>query len=324
MSIRAAVLGGGTGLSSLLAGLKRYTPDITAVVTVTDEGGSSGRLRRSRGVLPPGDFRNCLVALAKDDGLLSKLFQYRFPGTELAARGDALAGHAFGNLFLTALTDVAGGLDKALVAAERVLAVRGRVLPSTLRPTRLVARLSDGRRVLGETRISHSAGRIQSVVLSPASPAPAPGVLEAIAQADLVVLGPGSLYTSVIPPLLVKGVAAALAQARGLRVYVCNVMTQPGETDRFSAVDHLRAVLGHGRRAAGRGAGGLVDVMLVNGTPFRPGVLRYYGRHHSRPLQPPSEAVVDGVRIVRRGMVEEGALARHSPARLAKSLMELL
>jgi uncharacterized cofD-like protein len=277
-------------------------------------------------VLPPGDFRNCLVALAEDDALLSRLFQYRFPGTEGDARGDALAGHAFGNLFLTALSDVAGGLDKALPAAGRVLAVRGKVLPSTLRPTRLSARLSDGRRVVGETRVSLSGGRIRRVGLIPSDPPAAPGVLEAIEDADVVVLGPGSLYTSVAPPLLVKGVAQALARTRGLRVYVCNVMTQPGETDRYTAADHLRAVVDHCRAAFGRGDS-CVDVMLVNGEPFPASVVRRYAQTHSRPVEAPRDAVLDGVRVVRRSLVEKNGgfpLARHSPARLAKAIMELL
>jgi len=224
------------------------------------------------------------------------------------------------------LSDVAGGLDKALPAAGRVLAVRGMVLPSTLRPTRLAARLSDGRRVVGETRVSLSGGRIRRVGLIPSDPPAAPGVLEAIEEADLVVLGPGSLYTSVVPPLLVKGVAQALARARGLRVYVCNVMTQPGETDRYTAADHLRAVLDHCRAVFGRGDP-WVDVMLVNGDPFPAKVVRYYARTHSLPVEPPREAVLDGVRVV-RGTLAEGTggrpLARHSPARLAKAIMELL
>jgi uncharacterized cofD-like protein len=324
--VKIAALGGGTGLSCLLSGLKKFTPDITAIVTVTDEGGSSGRLRRSWGVLPPGDFRNCLVGLAEDGALLSRLFQYRFPGREGDARGDALAGHAFGNLFLTALSDVAGGLDKALAAAGRVLAVRGKVLPATLEATRLSARLADGRRVLGERRVTLSGGRIRRVALIPSAPRPAPGVLESLLKADLVVLGPGSLFTSVLPPLLVKGVAAALARARGLRVYVCNVMTQPGETDRFTAGDHLRSVVDHCRSASGSGRS-CVDVMLVNDEPVPSDVARSYARHHSRPVEPPRETVLNGVRVVRRAMMEAGrgrALARHSPERLAAALMELI
>jgi uncharacterized cofD-like protein len=328
MAVKIAALGGGTGLASLLSGLKHFTEDVTAIVTVTDEGGSSGRLRRTRGVLPPGDLRNCLAALAEDGTLLARLFQYRFPAVKNGiSSGDALEGHAFGNLFLTALADVAGGLDKALAAAARVLAVRGRVLPVTLRPTRLAARLEDGRRVLGETRVSLSGSRIQRVSLIPTAPVAGPGVLDVLQEADLIVLGPGSLYTSVIPPLLVKSVAQALARARGLRVYVCNVMTQPGETDRHTAADHLRAVLDHCRRAAG-GRGTFVDLMLVHDMPPPPSVVRYYERYHSRPVRPPEATVVDGVRVVRRRVVEEdmraGGLARHAPDRLAKALMGLL
>jgi uncharacterized cofD-like protein len=326
---RVAVLGGGTGLSTLLSGLKSFTRALDAVVTVTDEGGSSGRLRRAWGVIPPGDLRNCLAALSEDGTLLSRLLQYRFP-VEDGRNGTlhSLGGHAFGNLLLMALSDVAGGLDRALVAASRVLAVRGRVHPASLERVRLLAHLAGGRRVIGETRISRSPARIQRVALVPASPAPAPGVLAVLEQADVIVLGPGSLYTSVIPPLLVRGVAAALARSRALKVYVCNVMTQPGETQGFSAEDHLEAVMEHCPRADGRPP---VDAMVVNDRPFPPAVLRHYGRFRAFPIAPPRAESYRGVRIVRRALVPAyrgGAetlvgQARHSPAGLARAVMAL-
>ncbi len=322
---RVVAIGGGTGLSTLLSGLKRHTPDLTAVVTVTDEGGSSGRLRRAWGVLPPGDFRNCLAALARDGHLLSRLFQYRFPGG--GARG-GLEGHAFGNLFLTALSAVAGGFDRALLAASQVLAIRGRVLPVTLKPVRLNARLRDGRNVLGEDRIARIGAPIERVRLIPEAPSPTPGVLEALRGADLIVLGPGSLYTSVIPPLLAKGVSETLARSKAKKIYVCNVMTQPGETDGYDALDHLEALLEH---CGTRPGGALpVDAMLVNAAPFPPAVLRHYERSKSFPVRPPDTDRWAGVRIARAALRPAAfprslpaAQARHSPVLLARAVMRL-
>lgn len=331
--LRVAVLGGGTGLSSLLTGLKHYTKEITAVVTVTDEGGSSGWLRRAWGVLPPGDLRNCLVALAEDDALLSRLFQYRFPargGRRASGIGmnHSLEGHALGNLFLAALTEVAGGFDRAIAAASHVLAIRGRVLPVTLEKVRLQARLANGRRVLGEPRISRSRSRIQRVALTPAAPPPSEGVLKSILEADLIVLGPGSLYTSVIPPLLVSGVAEALSEASALKIYICNVMTQPGETGGYSAADHLKAVLDHCPTATGRP---VVDVMLANSEPFSKRVLDHYARSNAFPVLPPAQNFIHSVRVARRPLgpslsqqtLTAATQARHSPALLARAVMDL-
>ena len=232
---RIAALGGGTGLASLLRGLKRAPVDITAIVTVADDGGSSGRLRRELGVLPPGDIRNCLVALADDESLMGTLFQHRFED------GD-LAGHAFGNIFLAALSEVTGSFDLAIQESSRVLNIRGRVLPSTLAQIRLWAERADGEAVCGETSITGGRGPCRRVWLEP-EPRAHPPALEAIAEADLVLLGPGSLFTSVLPHLAVPDLARAVATAPGRRAYLCNVMTQPGETDGFDAVDHLAHVL---------------------------------------------------------------------------------
>lgn len=335
---RVAVLGGGTGLSTLLSGLKHHTSRMTAVVTVTDEGGSSGRLRRAWGVVPPGDLRNCLAALADDHSLLSRLLQYRFPqalsphtdGRSNRELRDSLAGHSFGNILLTALSAVAGGMDRAIAATSQVLAIRGRVLPVSLEHVRLGARLANGRRVVGELRISRSRTRIQKVRLMPSSPGPAPGVLDALAQADVVVLGPGSLYTSVIPPLLVRGVVETLARTRALKVYVCNVMTQPGETDGYAAEDHLEALLDHGHAPE---EGRIVDVMLVNDRPFPGAVLRRYAKYGSFPVPAPRKSFLGGVRIVRSSLRPSfsakpapgpaQAQARHSPVLLAKAVMDL-
>ncbi len=240
-------IGGGSGLPSLLRGLKSYTTNITTVVTMADDGGSSGRLRRDLGLLPPGDLRNNLAALARDEALMTRLLQYRF-GDNLAGEGGSdLRGHAFGNLLLAALTGITGGFAEALLAAERVLAVQGRVLPSTLDPVTLAAELVAGdppvaRRVVGESAIPAAQGVIQRVYLEPAGARAYPPVLKAIFQADLIVLGPGSLFTSIVPNLLVSDLAQALAQARAPRVYVCNLATQPGETDNYTVADHVATV----------------------------------------------------------------------------------
>src|SRR5450755_4051826 len=234
--VRVVALGGGTGLSCVLRGLKEHIAergkrgpnqpiaDLVAVVTVSDDGGSSGRLRREYRVLPPGDIRNCMVALSKDEALMGRLFQYRFP----AGRG--LAGHSFGNLFLTALTNVTGDFPEAVRESAQVLAIRGRIFPSTAQNVTLEAELENGRVVAGETRISRSRQRIRRVMLVPRRAKPLPDVLEAIGASHLILLGPGSLYTSIIPNLLVEGIMEAVMHSHATRVYISNLMTQPGET----------------------------------------------------------------------------------------------
>jgi len=236
---KIVAIGGGTGLSTLLRGLKEYSTNITAIVTVADDGGSSGRLRRELGVLPPGDFRNCIVALADAEPLMTKLFQYRF------SEGSGLDGHSFGNLFIVAMSGVTGNFEQAIRESSRVLAVRGQILPSTLENLTLCAELVDEARVEGESNISKSSHPIKRVFLRPEHPAAYPEALRAILDADLVVVGPGSLYTSVLPNLLVEDLARALVASRALKVYVCNVATQRGETDGFMVTDHVRALLSH-------------------------------------------------------------------------------
>jgi uncharacterized cofD-like protein len=251
--LRVCAIGGGTGLSALLSGLKHfidppppgesrdevYFADLSALVTVTDDGGSSGRLRNEFQMLPPGDIRNCLVALSKDESLLSSLFQHRFEG------GGDLGGHNFGNLFLTALTAVTGDFSEAVRAASHVLAIRGRIFPSTNQRVSLVAELIDGACVTGETKISQSTKRIRRVHLDPENCRPPEDALEALAQADIVLIGPGSLYTSLVPNLLVPGVVDAIRSSRALVVYVSNMMTQPGETTGYSLADHVDALIQH-------------------------------------------------------------------------------
>src|SRR5580658_858705 len=250
---RVVALGGGTGLSALLRGLKQHVvrggdknpnaerpiSDLAAIVTVTDDGGSSGRLRRENRVLPPGDIRNCMVALSKDEALLGRLFQYRFH----AGRG--LIGHNFGNLFLAALTHVTGDFAEAIRVSSKVLAIRGRIFPSTLSNVHLVGRLANGRTVRGETNITASRTPIEKVSLSPRRVTPFPAVIDAIREADLILLGPGSLYTSILPNLLIPEISAAIARSEAPRVYIANLMTQPGETAAYSLADHLRAIRKH-------------------------------------------------------------------------------
>ena len=229
-------IGGGTGLSTLLSGLKRYSSNITAIVTVADDGGSSGVLRRELGVLPPGDIRNCLAALATEEPLLTRLFQYRFRA------GTGLEGHSFGNLFLSALTAITGSLESAITASSRVLAVQGTVVPATNADVRLWAELEDGRRIEGESEIGHATSPIVRLGCIPEQPPALPRALEAIANADLIVLGPGSLYTSLLPNLLVPELVTAISRSKAPRLYICNLMTQPGETDGLDVTGHLRAI----------------------------------------------------------------------------------
>lgn len=304
-------IGGGHGLSTLLRGLKAYTHNLTAVVTVADDGGSSGRLRRDLGILPPGDIRNCLAALSEDESLLSQLFQFRF-----SDRAGDLQGHAFGNLFLTALTALTGSFEDAIAESGRVLAVHGRVYPSTLRQVQLVAEKTvpnqPGQiiKVKGESRIPEVPGRIRRLWLEPADPPAYPAVIQAILAADMVVVGPGSLFTSLLPNLLVPDIAGALRATRALRVYVCNVATQVGETDGFSCQDHLAVLETH----VGQG---LFDLVLVN-THMKgalPGTIQWVREDPQRPMPYP---------VHRADLVEETHPWRHDPDKLARALIRLL
>ena len=281
--LKVVAIGGGTGLSMLLRGLKHYTANITAIVTVADDGGSSGRLRREMGVLPPGDFRNCLAALADDESLTTQLFQYRFS----PAQKD-LDGHALGNLFITAMADVAGSFEQALIESSRVLAITGRILPSTLSDVTLCAEIHNGHgleQIEGESAITHRGGQIDRVYLKPDHVRAYPETVRAILEADLVVLGPGSLYTSVLPNLLTAGMPEALRASRAMKLYICNVATQHGETDGYTVHDHVTAlekhigphcidvVLANGRTdvpwlGAPDGVGEIVRIVTLGGTPL--------------------------------------------------------
>lgn len=308
---RMVVIGGGTGLSVLLRGLKYYTSNITAIVTVSDDGGSSGRLRGDMGILPPGDIRNCVLALADTEPLLEQLFQYRFSGGELE-------GHSFGNLLIAAMTSITGDFQLAIKEFSKVLAVRGRVLPVTTTDVTLRAELTDGTIVEGESNVSLYGGKVRTLSLLPEHAEPLPEVLQAIADADAVILGPGSLFTSVIPNLLVKGMSQALAHSPAVKVYICNVMTQPGETTGFTASQHVEAIY---RFAQAR----VLDYVLVNNARVRPDLVAKYAATESVPV------VVDtpklnslGVRVVADDLLQQEDVVRHDPEKLARRIMRLI
>ncbi|WP_017654620.1 gluconeogenesis factor YvcK family protein [Fortiea contorta] len=309
---KIVVIGGGTGLSTLLRGLKTSSANITAIVTVADDGGSSGRLRQEFGVLPPGDIRNCLAALADEEKLLTELFQYRFRA------GDGLTGHSFGNLFLTAMSDITGDLERAVAASSKVLAVRGQVLPATLSDVRLWAELADGRRIEGESNIPKAGGKITKVGCIPANPPALPAAIKAIKEADYIIIGPGSLYTSLIPNLLVPEIADAIAQTTSLRIYICNIMTQPGETEGYSVADHIRAI------DAAVGNRRLFDAVLVHKkSPSVKSLIRY-AEQNSHPVFLDREAVTQlGRRIVPANVLfeDETGYVRHNPQKLARVLL---
>ncbi len=308
---RIVVMGGGTGLPSVLRGLKNHTSDLTAVVTVADDGGSSGRLRRDLGVLPPGDLRNNIVALADDESLMAKLFQFRF------TEGD-LKGHAFGNLFISALASVTeGGLETALVETGRVLNIQGRVLPSTLQDVNLQAKVvlpdaPDGRMIFGEAAIGDAGGVIRHLELIPADAAGYPGSVEAILNAELVVIGPGSLYTSILPNLLVADVANALRATTAYIVYVCNVATQPGETDNYTVAEHIMALEG----LTGRG---VFQAVLANNT------YQFTGDHQVDFVQPVpnNHQVLQRYEVFYTDLTDDTRPWRHDPQKLAHALMAL-
>ena len=323
-SPRIVAIGGGTGMPGLLRGLTAYTHNITAVVTVADDGGSSGRLRRELGLLPPGDFRNNMAALSRDEALMTQLLQYRFGssvsgGDEHGAQGD-LRGHAFGNLLLAALAGITGSFDEALLAAQRVLAMRGRVVPSTLEHVTLVAEVLVARggetavleRVVGESAIPKAGGKIQRVDLEPANVRAYPPALRAIFQADLIVMGPGSLYTSILPNLLISDLAEALKHARAPKVYVCNLATQPGETDGYTVADHVHALLDHI-------PAGCLDMVLANDNLS---LAADVGGGRTVFVQP--VAPRGAVRLVTADLVDEKRPWRHDSQKVAKRVMELL
>ncbi|HEU0116260.1 MAG TPA: gluconeogenesis factor YvcK family protein [Thermomicrobiales bacterium] len=307
--LNVVAIGGGTGLSTLLRGLKRHDIAITAIVTVADDGGSTGRIRTEFDIPAPGDIRNCLVALADDESLVSRLFRYRFE-----AEHSALNGHAFGNLFITALSQVTGSFEQAVIESANVLNIRGRVLPSTLDNVTLNAELMDGTVLRGESKICCKQAPIKRVYLEPERPSAYPPAFAAILNADLIVLGPGSLYTSVLPNLLVDDIAQAIRWSQARIAYVCNVATQTGETDHFTAADHVRVIVDQlGPK--------LLDVVLVNSNPAAAAAI---GPELAiDPVLADGLRELDGVRVVARDVISDRNPLRHDPEKLAAALLDI-
>jgi uncharacterized cofD-like protein len=325
--LNIVAIGGGTGLSTLLRGLKRYVnadgawsiESLGAIVTVTDEGGSSGVLRREMSILPPGDIRNCIVALAEEEQLLSRVFNYRFNSDS------TLMGHSLGNLLIAALAEITGSFDEAILAASEVLAIRGEIYPSTLSDVRLRATCADGTELVGETAISGDPlktaprpqhERILHLRIDPPDAEPVERALEAIKSANLILMGPGSLYTSILPNLVIKQLAEAIRASKALRVYICNVMTQPGETDGYSAQDHLSAIV--------ENAGLIVDVMVINGRRPSESILAAYAAQNQHPVNFDLEAVKElGVTPFFGDIISEGNFVRHDSDALAQTVFRL-
>ncbi len=325
--LRVVAIGGGTGLSTLLKGLKRFaltpsemlaarpeTPviqDLCAVVTVSDDGGSSGRLRKELNMLPPGDIRNCIVALSEDEALLSQLFRHRFE------KGSGLEGHSFGNLFLAALTSITQDFSEAVRLSSEILLTRGHIHPATTSNVELEALMEDGTRVRGETKITASKGRIKELSLVPPNVGPLPQTLDAIARADIISIGPGSLFTSLIPNLLVGGIAEAIVNSNAIKVYICNLMTQANESLGLSAADHIRALNRHAHQQ-------LFDYALINRTPVSDGLKAKYALEGACQIVADLDAIKAlGVVPVLGDYLEEAGVARHNTSRVATDLVQL-
>src|SRR5690349_9488045 len=326
--IRVVAIGGGTGLSTLLKGLKRFvvTPgesvstesdaiairDLCAVVTVSDDGGSSGRLRKEFNMLPPGDIRNCIVALSEDEALLSKLFRHRFD------KGSGLEGHSFGNLFLAALTSLTSDFSEAVRLSSEILLTRGHIYPATTSNIELEALMEDGSRVRGETKITASKGRIRELFLVPPDVGPMPQTLEAIASADVITIGPGSLFTSLIPNLLVRGIAQAIVESQATKVYICNLMTQANESLGLTAADHIRALNRHAQKQ-------IFDFALINRKPASNDMKAKYALEGACQIVNDLEAIEAlGVVPVLGDYLEEDGVARHDTARVSRDLLQLV
>ncbi|NMA63229.1 MAG: YvcK family protein [Syntrophomonadaceae bacterium] len=309
---RVVAVGGGTGLSVLLRGLKRYTSNLTAVVTVTDDGGSSGRLRGELGVIPPGDIRNCLVALAETETLMDRVFDHRFQA------GQGLKGHNLGNLLLVALAEITGDMMSAIKEVSKVLAVRGRVLPSTLKEVVLAAEMRNGVFVTGETAIRNCQEAIKRVFLVPSECKPLVETLTAIAEADVVVLGPGSLYTSIVPNLLVKGVTEALRESTAVKIYVANIMTERGETEDFTLADHLAAIYEHTGE-------GVIDYIIVNNQPIPAEMLHRYAVEEASPVVIDLDRVAGmKVKVVGEDLLSDSDVAWHDPIKLGRTVFNTI
>ena len=309
---RIVVLGGGTGLSVLLRGLKEYTSNITAIVSVADDGGSSGRLRGQLGILPPGDLRNCLVALADTEPAMESLFSYRFTA------GEGLAGHSLGNLLIAAMVDLTGNFETAINEVGEVLAIRGKVIPATTANLVLGAELEDGSLLIGQSFVAATEKPIKKVFLSPSECEPLPEAIAAIREAEAIILGPGSLYTSVIPNLLIPGMTEEIKKARCLKIYVCNVMTEMRETKDFTAGDHLEALYQHS-------APGLVDYMIVNNKKVPASYVTKYALEGAKAVEIDREKIAQmDVQLIQAPLSLENDCIRHDSQELSSLIMKLL
>ena len=309
---KVVVIGGGTGLSVMLRGLKAKTYNLTAVVTVADDGGSTGRIRQDLDIIAPGDLRNCLVALADKEGLMEKLFAHRFGGS------GNLTGHSFGNLFIAALIEVLGDVEEAMDATSKVLRVRGKVIPSSAEKLRLNAEMTDGRIVEGESQIPHAHGKIKRVFTTPEHPKAIQSAVDAIREADAIVLGPGSLYTSIMPNLCVPDIVQAVRTSKAPKIYICNVMTQPGETDDYTVSDHIRAI---NRQAGGK----VIDFVIANNGDVDPAVLQRYVAHGSHPVMIDKKKVSQtGATLILSNLINKENSATHDTKKLANVLFDLI
>lgn len=309
---KIVAIGGGTGMPNVLRGIKQYTLNLSAIVTVADDGGSSGRLRKDYSVLPPGDIRNCIVALADEETLLGRLFQYRFE-----KKGE-LSGHSFGNLFITALTHISGDLPKAIDESSKVLAVSGKVYPVTLDNIVLKAKLKDGRKITGESNIPKANGEIEKIYISPSTCRPYPAAIAAIRSADIITIGPGSLFTSIIPNLIVPGITDAIVKSKALKVYVCNIMTQSGETDNFRVSDHIKAIFNHAGMK-------IVDYVVANNKLPDRKILKKYEKENSFPVEIDKHEIARlGVKLFEGQLFRPGKYLRHDPELLSKMIIKLI
>jgi len=309
---KIVAVGGGTGLSVLLSGLKEYTSNITAIVTVADDGGSSGRLRQQFDMLPPGDIRNCLVALADASTLMRDLFQFRFDASS------ELGGHSFGNLFITVMTQLTGDFEKAIKETSKVLALRGQVIPSTLNNVVLVARHTDGSVTEGENKIPQARKPIERVSLKPDQSSATQEAIRAIQEAHLIVLGPGSLYTSIIPNLLIKEITDAIVASGAIKIYVCNVMTQPGETDKFSASEHIKALIKHSHPR-------IFDYCILNNGQISKDALKRYEKEFAYPVANDTRSITSmGYRAIEDDIIISEDVVRHDPGKLARIILSFI
>ena len=306
------VVGGGTGLSVLLRGMKYVTHNVNAVVTVADDGGSSGRLRKELGIIPPGDLRNCLVALADSEPLMERLMQFRFNDAS------PLSGHSFGNLFIAAMSESEGSIEAGLAATSQILNVRGKVIPSALSDVRLQAQMTDGSIVEGESQIPLAQKRIERMSLVPADVQATESAVQAIVNADVLIFGPGSLYTSVIPNLLVKGIREAILESKAVKIYICNVMTQPGETDGYGAYDHVQALINHMGKQ-------FLDYVIVNEQSIMDLTLAQYKQKGAAPVAPDVDKIARlGIQVISKKLISDNDLVRHNPQKLTQTVISLI